>query len=422
MNTVLVILTAGLAAALVGSWIRWVSWRSTLGRRLGRAVLQLDRKAAEGEENLDRLVDRLEDTAERSSIERNLVAEERSRLQHAINELRSGLVVVDQDGDLVARNRIAEQFVSSRDSSALVGAAVVDLLESARRGRGGERVVNLTEPPARVVRVTAQALSSGERPLGAVAVIEDHTESARVDRVRKEFVADLSHELRTPLGAISVLAHTLVGEPDEGVRSGLVGRITSESGRVGQIIDDLLELSRLELGASPREDLVDVEALLSEAVDLVRVHADKREVKVLRLPAAHALRVVGDRDQLLRAVSNLLENAVRYSNVESLVEVAAQAVGEAAQGEFYASSYAASNHVEIVVRDQGMGIPQHEHSRIFERFYRTDEARSRSTDGSGLGLSIVRHVVSNHGGQIRVRSREGEGSTFTLRLPGGVRE
>jgi two-component system sensor histidine kinase SenX3 len=391
-----------LAAALVGSWMRWFSWRSTLGRRLGRAVLQLDREAPEGEENLDRLVDRLEVTAERSSIERNLVAEERSRLQHAINELRSGLIVVDQDGDLIAQNGVAEQFVSARLASALVGSAATDLLEAARRGRGGERLVTLTGPPSRMVRVTAQPLFNGERPLGAVAVIEDRTETSRVDQVRRDFVANLSHELRTPIGAIALLADTVVGEPDEAVRLRLVGRISQESERVGDIIEDLLELSRVELGGKPRQDLIDVEALLSEAAELARVYADQREVKVLRLPAAQDLRVVGDRGQLLRAVSNLLDNAVKYSEPESLVEVAARGI---------------AGHVEIVVRDQGIGIPAHEHERVFERFYRVDRARSRSTGGTGLGLSIVRHVVSNHGGEIRLRSREGEGSTFTLRLP-----
>lgn len=402
MTVFLALMWLALAAALVGSWMRWFSWRSALGRRLRRAVRQLESEAPQGEENLDRLVDRLEVMAEKSSIERNLVAEERSRLQHAINELRSGLIVVDQEGDLIAQNSVAEQFVSARLASALVGSAALELLEAARGGHGGERLVTLTGPPSLVVQVTAQPLFSGERPLGAVAVIEDRTETSRVDQVRRDFVANLSHELRTPVGAIALLADTLVGETDEAVRSRLIGRISQESDRVGYIIEDLLELSRVELGGTPRQDLIDVEVLLSEAAELARVHADQRDVKVHRLPVAQDLRVVGDRGQLLRAVSNLIENAIKYSEPDSLVEVAAQGK---------------SGFVEIVVRDQGFGIPAHEHERVFERFYRVDRARSRNTGGTGLGLSIVRHVVSNHGGEIRLDSREGEGSTFSLRLP-----
>jgi two-component system, OmpR family, sensor histidine kinase SenX3 len=287
----------------------------------------------------------------------------------------------------------------------LVGAAVNDLLRGARQGRNGERLVTLTGPPPRVIRVSAQVIFDGQRPLGAVAVIDDRTEATRIDQVRRDLVANLSHELRTPIGAIALLAETLSGESDGAVRERLIGRISTEADRVGDIIEDLLELSRVELEGTPRHDMVDVEALLASAADLVRASAGARGVRLARLPAPGDLRLVGDRGQLLTAVVNLLENAINYSDADSEIEL-----GSAEHG---------TGTVDIVVRDRGIGIPQHEHERIFERFYRVDKARSRGTGGTGLGLSIVRHIVVNHDGEILVRSREGEGATFTLRLPSG---
>ena len=405
MTALLVGALAVVMAVTVFGWVRWLLWRSSLSRRIGRVVLQLDREAGEGEENIRQILQRLESAAERSAIERNLVAEERSRLYIAINELEVGLVVIDQDGAAVASNDVAERYLEARHAEVLVGAAVNDLLSGARQGRNGERLVTLTGPPPRVIRVSAQVIFDDQRPLGAVAVIDDRTEATRIDQVRRDLVANLSHELRIPISAIAFLAETLSGEFDGVVSERLIGRISTEADRVGDIIEDLLELSRVELEGTPRHDMVDVEALLASAADQVRSSAGARGVRLARLPAPGDLRLIGDRGQLLRAVVNLLENAINYSDADSEIELGAVGLGTAT--------------VDIVVRDRGIGIPQHEHERIFERFYRVDKARSRGMGGTGLGLSIVRHIVVNHDGEILVRSREGEGATFTLRLPSG---
>lgn len=405
MIVALAIVVGVLAVLLVAGALRWWTWRRDLGRRMNRVVLQLDPSPISEDLGLSDLVTRMESGAERVAIEANLLEEERRRLELVLDVLSLGVVVADQDGSIIARNPIADQFLAARHAAALVGAAVTDLLQGASEGRAGTRTVNLTGPPARVIEVTTQPLFDARRPMGALAVIEDRTESARVDRIRRDFVANLSHELRTPVGAIALLSDTLANEDDTKVRARLVERVGFEAERVGHIIDDLLELSRVELSGSPRQDLVDAEALLSEIADQHAATAEARDIKLLRLPAAGQLRLLGDRGQLIRALGNLIDNAIKYSDPNSTVELAAVQNGDS---------------VDIVIRDQGIGIPQHEHERVFERFYRVDKARSRATGGTGLGLSIVRHVVANHGGEILIRSREGEGATFTLRLPMGL--
>jgi two-component system sensor histidine kinase SenX3 len=219
-------------------------------------------------------------------------------------------------------------------------------------------------------------------------------------------VANISHELKTPVGAMSVLAETLEHETDPETISRIVERMMSEAQRATRTIDDLMELSRIELGGEREIEPVRVEAVIAAAVDRVVELAARRDIGLTNVvsPEVTGVVVQGDRRQLTSAVGNLVENAVKYSEPGGRVEVRTDLTDGA---------------VEIVVVDEGVGIPQRDLDRIFERFYRVDRARSRETGGSGLGLSIVRHVATNHGGEVRVESAEGEGSTFTLRLPAG---
>jgi two-component system sensor histidine kinase SenX3 len=177
-----------------------------------------------------------------------------------------------------------------------------------------------------------------------------------------------------------------------------------ESQRVARIIDDLLDLSRIESEEAPLREPVPVHLVVAQAVERVRTAADQRGIGIDAPEAPQRVSLLGDRRQLVSALYNLLENAVKYSDVESTVEVRARTDGR---------------WVELTVRDHGIGIPGRDLERIFERFYRVDQGRGRDTGGTGLGLAIVRHVAANHRGEVQVESREGEGSTFTLRLPAG---
>ncbi|MDO8308818.1 MAG: ATP-binding protein [Actinomycetota bacterium] len=243
-------------------------------------------------------------------------------------------------------------------------------------------------------------------PLGTGAIlvlIDDLAEERRVDVVRRDFVANVSHELKTPVGALSLLAEAVLAasdDPDQ-VRH-FAERMQSEAGRLSHLIQDVIDLSRLQ-GDDPltHAEVVDVDDLIARALEEVRTLAARHEIELVTGEASGAA-VYGDHGQLLTALRNLLSNAIAYSANHTRVAVGARSTGTI---------------VEVSVKDQGIGIPVNDLDRIFERFYRVDQARSRITGGTGLGLAIVKHVCQNHGGECTVWSEPGVGSTFTLRLP-----
>lgn len=232
---------------------------------------------------------------------------------------------------------------------------------------------------------------------------EDRTESYRLEDVRRDFVANISHELKTPIGAVGLLAEALVSASDEPEQvKRFAKRLTKESERLARITQEIIELSRLQAtDALEKAELVDIDHVIAVAIDQNRVLADSHKVQLVSGGDAGA-EVYGDETLLAVALHNLVSNAIQYSPQSTRVGIGV------------------SNRdgiVEIAVTDQGVGIPDEDQDRVFERFFRTDPARSRHTGGSGLGLSIVKHVVQNHGGDVRVWSQPGHGSTFTIRLP-----
>ncbi len=327
---------------------------------------------------------------------------ERESLAGALAAFEDGVVVVDAKGDEVMRNAAAERFRGARHADVLVEDAVRALLEPALRGQRAERELQLFGPPREVLQVRAGPLHRGNRIIGAVAFVRDVSELRRVESVRRDFVANVSHELKTPIGALALLAETMAAGDDSPVNPQLADRVQHEAGRLGRIVDDLLDLSLIEAQEAPTREPVPVHVVLHEAAERVRGAADAVGIPLSVPPVATDLVVAGDRSQLVSAVTNLLDNAVKYSEPGQPVEVDAVAI---------------DGDVCISVRDHGIGIPSRDLERIFERFYRVDRARSRATGGTGLGLSIVRHVAQAHGGDVTVESTEGEGSTFRLRVP-----
>lgn len=327
-----------------------------------------------------------------------------ARAWRALDAVPQGVVLCDDEGHEVFRNDMARAFVDARHGEALVEQAVQEQLRSALGGVAGRRSLDILGPPRRMFVITAAPLDDGARSVGAVAVIDDVSERRRLEAVRRDFVANISHELKTPIGALGLLAETIASEEDATVMRRLAERMHGEAFRVGRIIDDLLALSQIEAEEQPLRELLGVGALVAEAVDRIVSLSDAHHIAidVSGIGARHSVR--GDRRQLVSALVNLLENACKYSDDGSVVEV---------------SSITDGSWVEISVRDHGIGIPSRDLERVFERFYRVDRARSRETGGTGLGLAIVRHVAGNHRGDVRVESQEGEGSTFTLRLPSG---
>ena len=319
-------------------------------------------------------------------------------LEQAIDALGIGVVVASADGEIVFENAIAGGPTGALHSDVLVEEAIEIHVRAALEGQTRRQTIELFGPPRRVVSVSAVPLADG----GAVAIVEDVTERSRLDAVRTDFVANISHELKTPVGALSVLAEALVDEDQPEVVQRLADKMVHEAIRAGRTIDDLLELSRIELGGEAVKDVVLGSMVVDESVSRARSLAERAGIELHVEPSSDRIRMLGDRRQLVSALGNLVENAVKYSDPNSRVEVLARSDGR---------------WVELSVRDFGVGIPQKDLDRIFERFYRVDRARSRETGGTGLGLAIVRHVATNHGGDVQVTSVEGEGSTFTLRVP-----
>ncbi|HEU5107469.1 MAG TPA: ATP-binding protein, partial [Micromonosporaceae bacterium] len=243
-------------------------------------------------------------------------------------------------------------------------------------------------------------------PLGTehvLILVDDRTEAQRVEEIRRDFVANVSHELKTPVGAMALLAEAVLGAADDpaAVRR-FTGKILHEANRLGTLVTELIALSRLQ-GAErlPELNTVEVDAVVREAMGRSAPAMEATGIEVTT-DADSGLLVAGDRMLLVTALSNLLENAVAYSSPGSPVTV---------------SRRLTDGFVEIAVTDRGIGIAEEEQQRVFERFYRIDRARSRATGGTGLGLAIVKHVAANHGGEVRLWSRPGTGSTFTLRIP-----
>ena len=332
---------------------------------------------------------------------------ERTRLHHVLDGLEASVLVFDRAGEIRVANAGGRRLAAGHHGDALVLAAARDLLDTYGAGAGDGEIacLELAGPPRQVFEMRVRAVGEDER----LITVTEITERRRLEEIRRDFVANISHELRTPVGAIALLTETLADVDDAETLERMLRRLHHEALRVGSTIDDLLLLSRIESDDLPEREPVEVHAVVAEATDRVAHAAAARSITIERCPGTEdatagtsPIVLLGDRRQLVSAVYNLLDNAVKFSDDGSVVVV---------------RTGSAEDEVTIEVTDQGVGIPARDLQRVFERFYRVDRARSRNTGGTGLGLAIVRHVVANHGGEVRLNSREGVGSSFVLALP-----
>ncbi|MEU2112169.1 ATP-binding protein [Streptomyces sp. NPDC019507] len=338
-----------------------------------------------------------------------------------LSVLRSSAVVLDESDSVVKASSAAYALGLVRGGKL----AVEPMLHMARDTRrdGEIRQVELDLPRRGTGRGEALAVSARVAPLGSrlvLLLVEDLTEARRIEAVRRDFVANVSHELKTPVGALSLLSEAVMDASDDPEAvTRFAGRMQIEATRLTNLVQELIDLSRVQ-NDDPLEDAepVRVDELVAEAIDRSRHTASTKQITMAvggttRADGTAGLHVWGNRGQLAAALGNLVENAVNYSPARTRVGIAARRV--TAPG---------GDQIEIAVTDQGIGISEKDRERIFERFYRVDPARSRATGGTGLGLAIVKHVAASHGGEVTVWSTEGQGSTFTLRLPeaGSVRD
>ena len=321
-----------------------------------------------------------------------------------LSVLRSSAVVVNSD-DVVLKASAAAYALGLVNGNAVTHEPLRQLIADVRRDsqiRESEFELN------RGSGLPEKTVAARVAPLGGslvLALVEDRTRERQLDAVRRDFVANVSHELKTPVGAIRLLAEAVQdGADDPAAVHRFAGRMLTESDRLSRLVQQIIELSRLQ-GDNPLDipAVVHVDKVVAASVDANAIDAEAKQIEVL-IDGDDGCDVIGSQDQIIVAVSNLVANAVSYSPVGSRVVVRVTGLEDV---------------VEIGVIDQGIGIPSTEIDRIFERFYRVDPARHRSTGGTGLGLSIVKHVAATHSGEVRAWSVEGQGSTFTLIMPRG---
>ncbi len=401
--------------AVVGAWVVGRQLvRTGLAKRLAILADRMSERPEIGRRmRLEPTLSLLDRVAERVAETRSDARAEATRLAQALDAMPQGVVICDDSGCVTFRNARAAALMGGRHTDVIAARAVEELLAVSASGTPAERTLDLYGPPRQTLTVRTHAIGDDYRPLGVVAVLDDVSERHRLEAVRRDFVANVSHELKTPVGALGLLAETILAEGEPLVVRRLAKRIEDEAFRVSRIIDDLLDLSRIEAEESPPRELVPVALVMADAVERARAGADAAGVALALEEPPGGVYVVGDRRQLVSALYNLVENAIKYSPSHSSVEISARLFQSSSEGQ----AASVGEMVELVVVDHGVGIPARDLERIFERFYRVDQGRSRYTGGTGLGLAIVRHVASNHQGRVTVASREGEGSTFTLHIP-----
>jgi len=319
-----------------------------------------------------------------------------------LSVLRSSALVVDASDEVlkasapaIAMGLVRERRIAVRE--------LEELVQQVRRdGQIRETEVVIQRAPG----VPPRHVNARVAPLSSqlvLALVEDRTRERRVESIRRDFVANVSHELKTPVGAIRLLSDAVIDAADdpEAVQR-FAGRMHMESERLARLVQQIIELSRLQ-GDDPLDEpvAVEVDAIINRVIDENLTDANAKNISLVH-NGQKGLSLLGNREQVAVAIGNLIANAIAYSPEGSSVVVSAKG---------------ADMTVDLSVTDQGIGIPASEIDRIFERFYRVDPARHRSTGGTGLGLSIVKHVAASHGGDVRVWSVEGQGSTFTLTLP-----
>jgi two-component system sensor histidine kinase SenX3 len=313
----------------------------SLGRRSGRQALtqrltalgsRLGLHPPSEESGLENALAYLEQVTGAASEAVAEASADAIRLRRAIDALPQGVVLCDDSGKVVYQNAPANALMTSRLGDALAAQAVTELLEEAWHEGTAERTLDLYGPPPRTLIVRALLIDDGRRSLGVIAIIDDVSERRRLEMVRRDFVANVSHELKTPMGALGLLAETLVVEPDAEVAKRLANRIHTEAFRVSRIIDDLLDLSRIEAEAAPPREPVLVNLVMAEAIERVRAAADQRGIAIVLYEPSPPVAIIGDRRQLVSALHALLENAVTYSYENSTVTVSGTICRETLDG------------------------------------------------------------------------------------------
>ncbi|MDD3375352.1 MAG: ATP-binding protein [Candidatus Omnitrophica bacterium] len=338
----------------------------------------------------------------------------KSRFEAILLSMFEGVIVIDNNGSIKLMNNTLKKMLNVSESP--IGRRPLEVIRNIEIQEIADKVldlksgvqsgeINILQPSERTLQVHAATVMRDNEIFGAVLVFHDITELRRLENIRKDFVANVSHELRTPITNIKGFSETLLDgaiEDKENAKD-FLKTINADANRLAQLVDDLLDLSRIESG---KTNLNIVSCNIEDIVDRVIVSLRKqiREGKIVikkNIPN-NLSKIKADEKSIMQVFLNLIDNAIKYNNDEGLITISV-----AERNDF----------VEVSIKDNGIGIPEEDLPRIFERFYRVDKARSRELGGTGLGLSIAKHLVQSHKGQISVQSELGKGTMFSFTLP-----
>jgi two-component system phosphate regulon sensor histidine kinase PhoR len=408
---------------LAGSLTKPLSDMATAARQLAAGNLGVHVETPARDE-VGLLADTLNHMTEELRTKIEELSEDRAQLLAMLTSMVEGVMVLDPKERILQVNPAWERMFGvtraearGRQSSDVFSHPklnqLVTAVLSARAGQEGEIVLS----NGRCLNVEA-SVAGGEQDNEACAVLVFHdiTELRRLEHIRKDFVANVSHELRTPLTSIKGYVEALLDggkdDPDTTVR--FLDIILKQSDRLNLILEDLLQLSKIESGQVQfKQEPLHIDSVVDRTIAMIKPLADKKQHQLRAEVEADLPLINGDQERLVQVLANLLDNAIKYTPERGTITVSARRIpcgtGRPADGP--------RDGVELVVTDTGIGIPEKDRPRVFERFYRVDKARSRELGGTGLGLAIVKHIVEGHGGQIRVEGHVPNGSRFVVRLP-----
>ncbi|MBQ6836293.1 MAG: HAMP domain-containing protein [Clostridia bacterium] len=329
---------------------------------------------------------------------------ERNKLNTMFVHMKDGIVAFDKDGKLIHINPAAEKMLGESQEGTHYKNVFKNLhIDKNDLSESGNYIEIDYATPGAVLKLFIAPFDSGDGG-GLIIVLHDITEQKKLDDSRREFVANVSHELRTPLTNIKGYTETLLSadDIDAETRKSFLSVVYSESDRMTRIVKDLLTLSRLDHGkVEMKQEVTDINRIVENAVSSMRIEAVKQNI-TLECSLENEMKTIGDGERLTQVVINLISNALKYNKKDGAV---------------YVNGAIEDKMAVISVRDTGIGIPESDLPRIFERFYRVDKARSRERGGTGLGLAIAKEITEQHGGSMSISSVYGEGTTLTMKLP-----
>lgn len=421
-NRIVNIVLLGVVAAFIFSLVLSLGFANRVSRPL-RQMMQIGKSMSKGDftrrtkiktrDEIGELGEILNQMSDELSQKIAQISEEKSQLDSILSSMVEGVLAVDSSGKVLLVNKTLSQVFNL--SSANYGKPYYEVIRNPELNQFIQEV--LTNPKEKRKEVSffhpeekdfmVQSALVEQKRKGSISllfVFHDVTEFKKTERVRKDFVANVSHELRTPLtsikGFVEALRDGAINDPEKSLQ--FLSIISQHSDRMNKIVTDLLQLSRIESkDFTLKIELFFLKELFDEVFATLKNSAqDKSQILEISLPS-HDLQISADRHWITQALTNLVDNAIKYTPEKGKIKIEARDKGES---------------VEIVVIDNGIGVPQKDLPRIFERFYRVDKGRSRESGGTGLGLSIVKHIIEAHGGKVEVKSQEGKGSEFSFTL------